>query len=162
MAGSKHISRRDFITMVTAGVGAFITAAVGLPAIAYLIEPALQSGSSKDAWVPLGKLDSFEVGKPALATFTRSKVNGWEKSVNSYGAFVLRKSETEVVVLSNVCTHLSCRVNWESDKQQYVCPCHDAHFNIDGKVVAGPPPRPLDVYQTKVDNGILSIHFVEG
>ena len=162
MAGSKHISRRDFITMVTAGVGAFITAAVGLPAIAYLIEPALQSGSSKDAWVPLGKLDSFAVGKPALATFTRSKVNGWEKSVNSYGAFVLRKSETEVVVLSNVCTHLSCRVNWESDKQQYVCPCHDAHFNIDGKVVAGPPPRPLDVYQTKVDNGILSIHFVEG
>ena len=162
MAGSKHISRRDFITMVTAGVGAVITAAVGLPAIAYLIEPALQSGSSKDAWVPLGKLDSFEVGKPALATFTRSKVNGWEKSVNSYGAFVLRKSATEVVVLSNVCTHLSCRVNWESDKQQYVCPCHDAHFNIDGKVVAGPPPRPLDVYQTKVDNGILSIHFVEG
>ncbi len=162
MAGSKHISRRDFITMVTAGVGAVITAAVGLPAIAYLIEPALQSGSSKDAWVPLGKLDSFEVGKPALATFTRSKVNGWEKSVNSYGAFVLRKSETEVVVLSNVCTHLSCRVNWESDKKQYVCPCHDAHFNIDGKVVSGPPPRPLDVYQTKVDNGILSIHFVEG
>jgi menaquinol-cytochrome c reductase iron-sulfur subunit len=162
MAGSKHISRRDFITMVTAGVGAVITAAVGLPAIAYLIEPALQSGSSKDAWVPLGKLDSFEVGKPALATFTRSKVNGWEKSVNSYGAFVLRKSATEVVVLSNVCTHLSCRVNWESDKQQYVCPCHDAHFNIDGKVVSGPPPRPLDVYQTKVDNGILSIHFVEG
>jgi Rieske Fe-S protein len=161
MAGSKHISRRDFISLSTAAVGAFITAAVGLPAIAYLIEPALKSGSS-EAWVPLGKLDSFEVGKPALATFTRSKVNGWEKSVNSYGAFVLRKSESEVVVLSNVCTHLSCRVNWESDKQQYVCPCHDAHFNIDGKVVAGPPPRPLDVYQAKVENGILSIHFVEG
>ena len=162
MAGSKHISRRDFITMVTAGVGAFITAVVGLPAIAYLIEPALQSGGSKDAWVPLGKLDSFAVGKPALATFTRSKVNGWEKSVNSYGAFVLRKSETEVVVFSNVCTHLSCRVNWVADKNEYICPCHDGRFGPDGKVVSGPPPRPLDVYQTKVDNGILSIHFVEG
>ena len=161
MAGSNHISRRDFITRATAVVGAFITAAVGLPAIAYLIEPALQSGST-EAWVPLGKLDSFEVGKPALATFTRSKVNGWEKSVNSYGAFVLRKSQTEVVVLSNVCTHLSCRVNWQADKQHYVCPCHDGHFDINGKVVAGPPPRPLDTYQTKVENGILSIHFVEG
>ena len=162
MAGSKHISRRDFITMVTAGVGAVITAAVGLPAIAYLIEPALQSGGSKDAWVPLGKLDSFEVGKPSLATFTRSKVNGWEKSVNSYGAFVLRKSATEVVVFSNVCTHLSCRVNWDAGKNEYICPCHDGRFGIDGKVVSGPPPRPLDVYQTKVDKGILSIHFVEG
>jgi menaquinol-cytochrome c reductase iron-sulfur subunit len=161
MPGSKHISRRDFISLTTAAVGAFITAAVGLPAIAYLIDPALKSTSTQ-AWVPLGKLDSFEVGKPVLATFTRSKVNGWEKSVNSYGAFVLRKSQTETVVFSNVCTHLSCRVNWDAARSEYICPCHDGRFGSDGKVVSGPPPRPLDVYQTKVENGILSIQFVEG
>ena len=161
MAGSKHISRREFISLTTAAVGAFITAAVGLPAIAYLIEPALQAGST-EAWVPLGKLDSFPLGKPTLATFTRSKVNGWEKSVNSYGAFVLRKSASEVIVFSNVCPHLSCRVNWDAGKNEYICPCHDGRFGIDGKVVSGPPPRPMDVYQTKVDKDILSIHFVEG
>jgi len=161
MAGSRHISRRDFITLATAAVGTFIGAAVGLPAIAYLIDPAFKTGST-DTWIPLGKLDSFEIGKPILSTFTRSKVNGWEKSVNSYGVFVLRKSQTEVVVFSNVCTHLSCRVNWNADKQQYICPCHDGRFGIDGKVVSGPPPRPLDVYETKVEDGILSIHFLEG
>ena len=161
MAGSNHISRRDFITLTTAAVGTFIGAVIGLPAIAYLIEPALKAGST-DAWIPLGKLDSYEIGKPSLSTFTRSKVNGWEKTVNSYGAFVLRKSQTEVVVYSNVCTHLSCHVNWQADKQQYVCPCHDGHFGIDGKVLAGPPPRPLDMYETKVENGALSIHFLEG
>ena len=161
MAGSNHISRRDFITLTTAAVGTFIGAVIGLPAIAYLIEPALKADST-DAWIPLGKLDSYEIGKPSLSTFTRSKVNGWEKTVNSYGAFVLRKSQTEVVVYSNVCTHLSCHVNWQADKQQYVCPCHDGHFGIDGKVLAGPPPRPLDMYETKVENGALSIHFLEG
>jgi Rieske Fe-S protein len=160
MPGSEPISRRDFILGITAAVGAFITAAVGLPAIDYLIAPALAATSS-DAWIPIGKLDSFEVGKPILSTFTRSKVNGWEKSVNSYGVFVLRKSQTEVVAFSNVCTHLGCRVNWQADKSQYVCPCHDGHFNIDGQVVSGPPPRPLDTYATKVENGILSIHFLE-
>ena len=160
MAGSRHISRRDFITLATAAVGTFIGAAVGLPAIAYLIDPALKTGST-DAWIPLGKLESYEIGKPVLSTFTRSKVNGWEKSVNSYGVFVLRKSDTEVAVFSNVCTHLSCRVNWNPDKQQYICPCHDGRFGIDGKVVSGPPPRPLDVYETKVEAGILSIHFLE-
>ena len=160
MAGSRHISRRDFITLATAAVGTFIGAVVGLPAIAYLIDPALKTGST-DAWIPLGKFESYEIGKSVLSTFTRSKVNGWEKSVNSYGVFVLRKSETEVIVFSNVCTHLSCRVNWNADKQQYICPCHDGRFGIDGKVVSGPPPRPLDVYETKVEAGILSIHFLE-
>jgi menaquinol-cytochrome c reductase iron-sulfur subunit len=161
MAGSDHISRRDFITLTTAAVGTFIGAVIGLPAIAYLIDPALKAGSS-DAWIPLGKLDSFEIGKPSLSTFTRSKVNGWEKTVNSYGVFVLRKSENDVVATSNKCTHLSCRVNWNPDQQQYICPCHDAHFDINGNILAGPPPRPLDTYETKVEDGILSIHFLEG
>jgi Rieske Fe-S protein len=161
MAGSGSISRRDFIKMTTAAVGTFIAAAVGLPAIAYLIEPSLKAGSA-DSWIPLGKLDGFEIGKPSLATFTRSKVNGWEKAVDSYGVFVLRKSETEVLAFSNKCTHLSCRVNWNQDLQQYTCPCHDARFDIEGKIVYGPPPRPLDTYETKVEDGTLSIHFLEG
>jgi menaquinol-cytochrome c reductase iron-sulfur subunit len=161
MAGSGHINRRDFIKLTTATVGTFIGAAIGLPAIVYLIDPALKATKS-DAWIPLGKLDTFETGEPTLVSFTRSKVNGWEKTVDSYGVFVLRKSEMEVLAFSNKCTHLSCRVNWNQDQQQYICPCHDAHFDINGKIISGPPPRPLDTYETKVEDGTLSIHFLEG
>jgi len=160
MAGSDHLSRRGFITWITAAVGSFITVVIGLPALDYLIAPALKS-STTDTWIPLGKLDSFEVGKPTLATFTRTIANGWEQTVNSYGVFVYRKSQTEVVAFSNVCTHLGCRVNWQADKQEYICPCHDGHFSIDGKVVSGPPPRPLDKYVTKVSGDILSINLLE-
>jgi menaquinol-cytochrome c reductase iron-sulfur subunit len=159
--GPHHISRREFVALTTAAVGALIGAIIGLPAIAYLIEPALKAAST-DAWIPLGKLDSFPMGTPTLATFTRSKVNGWEKSTASYGVFVLRKSETEVVVFSNVCTHLSCHVNWNAEAQQFICPCHDGRFNINGQVIKDPPPRPLDTFQTKVEAGTLSIHFQEG
>jgi menaquinol-cytochrome c reductase iron-sulfur subunit len=160
MSGSDHLSRRDFVTWISASVGTLIAAFVGLPALDYLIAPSL-TATSTNAWIPLGKLDSFEVGKPVLSTFTRSKVNGWEKTVNSYGVFVFRKSQTEVVAYSNVCTHLGCRVNWQVDKKEYICPCHDGHFNINGQVVSGPPPRPLDTYATKVSAGVLSIHFLE-
>lgn len=162
MSGPGSISRRDFIKLTTAAVGTVIGAVIALPAIAYLIDPALKAGSDAEAWIPVGKLETFEIDKPSLATFTRSKINGWEKTVNSYGVFVLRRSETEVVAFSNVCTHLGCRVNWLADQQQYICPCHDAHFNMDGKVVSGPPPRPLDTYETKVADGVLSIHFLKG
>ena len=164
MAGSPHISRRNFIGLITAAVGGIIGVVIGVPAIAYLIDPALQAGSS-DAWIPLGKLDVFAIGKPTLATFTRSKVNGWEKTVDSYGVFVLRKSAAETLVLSNKCTHLGCQVNWKTDTLEYLCPCHDAQFDIDGQVLGGPPPRPLDRYsgdQLKVEDGTLYIHFTEG
>jgi Rieske Fe-S protein len=161
MADSHHMSRRDFVKVTTVAVGSFIAAAVGLPAIDYLIDPALKS-SQADAWIPVGKLETFEVGKPTLVTFNRSKVNGWEKTVNSYGVFVVRKSDTEFVAISNKCTHLGCRVNWKEDRKEYVCPCHDAQFDISGKVLGGPPPRPLDVYKTKIEDDTLSIHFLEG
>jgi Rieske Fe-S protein len=164
MAGSRNISRRDFIKLTTVAAGGVIVAAVGLPAIDYLIDPAVKAAKT-DAWVPLGKLESFEVGTPTLVSFTRSTENGWEKTVNSYGVFVLRQSDTEILVLSNKCTHLGCHVNWNTDKKEYICPCHDAQFSITGMVLGGPPPRPLDRYtgdQVKVEEDTIYIHFVEG
>ena len=164
MTTPNHITRRGFIGLVTGAVGSFIAAAVGLPALAYLIDPALKSSAS-DAWVPLGTLENIPIGVPTLATFTRSTINGWEKTVNSYGMFVLRRDETETLVLWNKCTHLGCQVNWKPDRNEFVCPCHDAQFDINGDVLAGPPPRPLYTYsgdQLKVEDGILYLHFLEG
>ena len=130
MAGSGHISRRDFIKLTTAAVGTVIGAVIGLPAIVYLIDPALKVTKS-DAWIPLGKSETFEIGKPALVSFTRSKVNGWEKTVTSHGVFVIKKSETDFLVLSNKCTHLGCSVNWKTDRQEFIYRCHDAQFGLD-------------------------------
>ena len=90
------------------------------------------------------------------------KVNGWEKTVYSYGVYVYRKNETEVMVFSNVCTHLACRVTFYDDTREYDCPCHDAQFDIEGNIIAGPQPRPMDRYETKVEEGQLSIRLLEG
>jgi Rieske Fe-S protein len=84
--------------------------------------------------------------------------NGWEKTANSYGGYVVRSGEV-VTAFSNVCTHLSCRVTWKTDSQDFLCPCHDGKFNIQGQVVSGPPPRPLDTYQTKVEDGNLFVYY---
>jgi Rieske Fe-S protein len=166
MAGSHHISRRDFIKLMTFGAGGVIAAGIGLPAIDYLIDPALRK-SAAEAWIPLGPLENFVIGKPTLVNFTRSKVNGWERTANSYGIFVVRKSETEALAFSNVCTHLGCRVNWSETVGGYICPCHDAEFGPDGSIVRGPQPRPLDGYTLeagtlKVEEGVVSILFTEG
>ncbi len=161
MASSHRMSRRDFVKVVTASLGTLMGASVAVPAVDYLIDPALKASES-DAWIPLGPLENYPIGEPTPFSFTTTKVNGWEKSVNSNGVFIVRKSETEVEVLSNVCTHLGCRVTWHPELQEYVCPCHNAHFDEDGNVDSGPAPRPLDNYEIKIEDGNLFIHFTEG
>lgn len=164
MAGSNHISRRDFIKLATFTVGGAIGAVIGIPSIVYLVDPALEAGG-KEAWIPLGPLENFQIGQPTLITFVRSKVNGWEKTSTSHGVFVIRKNESELMVLSSRCTHLACNVNWNADRQLYICPCHDATFDLEGNVLGGPPPRPLDRYEgeaLKIEDGIVMILFTEG
>jgi menaquinol-cytochrome c reductase iron-sulfur subunit len=163
MAKSPHLSRNDFVKATIGVLGTIMGVIVGVPLIGYMIAPALKRQES-EAWIPAGTLDNYPVNEPTLFNFTRTTVNGWERTVNSYGVYIVRKSETgnDVVAFSNVCTHLACRVNWNDQDQEYICPCHDGKFNIDGNVVAGPPPRPLDRYETKVEDGNLSLHFQEG
>jgi menaquinol-cytochrome c reductase iron-sulfur subunit len=161
MSGSNQISRREFVTITVGTLGTIMVAAVGIPAIGYALGPSLKA-SKVDAWIPVGKVDDFPTGIPTLVNFTRTKVNGWEKTVNSYGVYVVKPASSDIYVLSNVCTHLSCRVNWTEEQKVYLCPCHDGHFDIEGQVVSGPPPSPLDRYETKVEDGTLYIHLQEG
>lgn len=157
-SSSSQLSRRDFVKGVTVVTGALIGVGLGVPALDYLISPGLNVKEA-EAWVPVGPLDNYEVGIPKLFNFNRSQINGWEKTVLSFGAFVIRKDVNNVLVLSNICTHLACRVSWHPDIQHYVSPCHNGHFDIYGNVLSGPPPRPLDEYQTKIEDGNLSILF---
>jgi len=160
----REINRRDFIKVTTTIVGGVIGAALGLPAIAYLLDPAFKAGA-KEGWVPVGKIADMQVGTPYPFSFTRVQVNGWERTSTTHGGFALRKSEdpNDILVLNSRCTHLSCTVNWKPEVQAYVCPCHDANFNKQGEVLSGPPPRPLDRYsQFRVtDAGELEIFYKE-
>jgi len=162
MAKSSHISRNEFVRATVGVLGTIMGAVIGLPAIGYIISPA-GNKQETEAWIAAGPLENYPIGVPTLFSFTRTQINGWEKTATSYGAFVLRKSEAQedILVLSNVCTHLSCRVNWDETKEEYVCPCHIAQFTIEGEVAGGPPPRPLDEYEFKIEEGNLFIHLVE-
>jgi Rieske Fe-S protein len=162
---SEPISRREFIKGATAIIGGMITAVIGLPTIAYLIDPALKQ-NAKEAWIPIGKLDDMPVGKPTPFSFTRVQVNGWERTSTSHGGFVIRKSEDpkDLLILNSRCTHLGCTVNWKDEANAFLCPCHDAKFDATGKVLGGPPPRPLDrftEFRVSTDN-ILEIFYKEG
>jgi Rieske Fe-S protein len=159
-----ELTRRDFIKVTTGIVGGLIGAALGVPAIAYLLDPAFEAGA-KEGWVPVGNVVDMQTGKPYPFSFTRVQVNGWERTATSRGGFAIRRSEEpgDILILNSRCTHLACTVNWQEGTQAFVCPCHDAQFSMEGAVLGGPPPRPLDRYDEfrLTDAGVLEILFKE-
>jgi len=154
------LGRRSFVTGVVGLLGGMIAAVVGLPAIGYWLGPSLEKHET-EAWVPLGLVEAIPVGEPTLFTFSRTRQVGWERSATSYGVYVVRSADGQIEALSNVCTHLSCRVTWKPEQNQYLCPCHDGRFARDGAIISGPQPRPLDRFAFKIEDGTLLVHVVE-
>jgi len=159
MSGSSRFSRRDFIKATTAAIGGFFTLATSIPLIGYLFAPALHKNETT-GWIDLGPLENYPIGSiPSFFDFSLTSVNGWERTALNYGVFVIRQDDKTVQVLSNICTHLGCRVTWHSEIKHYISPCHDGHFGITGNNISGLPPRPLDEFTTKIENGNLCIQL---
>ena len=148
-------ARRDFMKAAVVGIGGLISAAIGLPAVAYVIGPALKRTS--DLWIRLGAISKVELGSPTLFKTTVETETGWINTEEEISAYVLTQNGQDFDVMSNICTHLGCRVRWIADDDRFYCPCHNGVFAKDGSVVAGPPPRPLDRFENKIEDGILYI-----
>lgn len=63
---------------------------------------------------------------------------------------LVRLPSGEWRAFSAVCTHLQCTVQYRADIERVWCPCHNGHFDLSGKNVAGPPPSPLESYNVIV------------
>lgn len=156
MSEDKSIGRKGFLELVTWAVGGLISLAMGIPAVAYIIGPAVQKGEEQD-WIRLGSTTKVEMGTPTLFKTTIQRQNGWMVNEEEISAFILTEDDRDYVALSNICTHLGCRVRWIEGQEQFFCPCHNAVFDKEGEVVSGPPPRPLDQFQVKVEENQLYI-----
>jgi menaquinol-cytochrome c reductase iron-sulfur subunit len=149
------MGRRDFMKAVIAAVSGVIGAAIGLPAIAYVVGPALQKEA--DEWIRLGSVNKVEVNIPTLFKTVIEKQTGWINAEEEFSVYVLTANSRDFVAMSNICTHLGCKVRWIPDQDGFFCPCHNGVFAKDGSVVSGPPPRPLDRFESKVEDGILFV-----
>lgn len=149
-------ARRDFLKGTAFLIGGLIGTALGVPALAYLLSPGFGQ-QEEGGWIDLGSMEGFGEDQPTPFEFTRTRVNGWERTAVSYGGFVVRQGSSTARVFSDICTHLGCRVHWRPELQHYVSPCHDGHFDVLGRNISGPPPRPLDAFTTRIEGDHLLI-----
>jgi len=156
MKETKRFGRRQFLSAITWGIGALISAGLGIPGIAYIIGPAVQQKDIQN-WIRLGATSKVELGTPTLFKARVSRKTGWIENEAEISAYVRTDNGRDFVAMSNICTHLGCRVRWVSGQEEFFCPCHNGVFDKDGNVVSGPPPRPLDRFEVKVEDDQLFI-----
>jgi len=84
--------------------------------------------------------------KRADFTYDRSgrKIHGKVFVVAAKGGYI---------ALSPVCSHLGCLVNWDTNRGEFLCPCHGGRYGMEGEVIAGPPPGPLTRLPLEVTEG---------
>lgn len=145
------VPRRTFLGYGIGFVGAMIGGMLGVPMVTYAISPALDKPETE--WKEVGRLEDFPVGVPKLITVDRTRKDGWVKTKEKLPLFVFQRAKGDVTIYDVRCTHLGCPVSFKDSK--YFSPCHGGVFDLDGRVLAGPPPRPLDRYEVKVENGKL-------
>lgn len=150
------VSRRDFLGYAAGSAIAFIGVALGFFGLGGVLSPALKPKKGGE-WVRLGKVDSFKVGEPQKADFTMAVKDGWMESASPKSVWVVRQSDKGFTVFNSRCTHLGCIVNWKEGGRgwAFYSPCHAGIFTKEGVVVGGPPPRPLDRLEDRIQDGEL-------
>jgi cytochrome b6-f complex iron-sulfur subunit len=133
--------RRKFLGLCLGGCAAGMAAAVLWPLYRYL---APRSGTGAATRVVIAEKDVPE-GEARFFEYAGSS------------AVLVRKQGGGLVALSAVCTHLGCIVQWEKEKQDFLCPCHAGHYSADGIVTAGPPPKPLPKLPFAVADGFITV-----
>jgi len=126
-------NRRSFLKyLLSTSVVGFL-ASVLYPIVSYLNPP--KQNEVEVSSVLAGKISDFEKDSGKIIRFGNKPV------------LVIRTEKDELKAMSAVCTHLDCTVQYKKKMGLIWCACHNGKYDLNGKNVSGPPPRPLDMYQ---------------
>jgi len=130
------VPRRRFAEILL-GTGFIATAASFLyPVLRYLIPPpAAELGSDS---VVAGRVGELKPNSGRIFRF------------GSRPGLLIRTTTGDYRALSATCTHLSCTVQYREDLRQVWCACHNGVYDLNGRNISGPPPRPLELFDVQV------------
>jgi menaquinol-cytochrome c reductase iron-sulfur subunit len=152
-------TRRRFFEWVIRASAGFIGLGLAFPLVGYVISPALKR--RRQPWVDVAAVDELSTGAPRQLEYVATVQDGYQETKTDKALWAVKQADGQVTVFSPMCTHLGCGYHWDSTAQQFKCPCHGSVFDVSGRVVAGPAPRPLDALPSKVEHGRLLVVFKE-
>jgi menaquinol-cytochrome c reductase iron-sulfur subunit len=159
----KSVSRRNFLKYSIYGVGGLIFAALAAPLARYFFAPAL-SAPPQAQWIAVARTGDIPVGTPTRVEYEERQNDSWAVITLAKSAWIVTEDGQSFTVFDPHCTHLGCPYTWVagggSNEGRFECPCHGGVFAIDGTVVSGPPPRPLDRLENRVEGNSIEVRGI--
>jgi menaquinol-cytochrome c reductase iron-sulfur subunit len=151
--------RRSYIMALFAVTGTVVGALLAVPLFRFATFP-LRKDESEAGWTDVGPAADFaSLTAPIAKTITLERRDAWQTASSQTAVYVLPSKAGLLRVLSPICPHLGCSVQWQDASKQFVCPCHSGTFSADGERLGGPPPRSMDSLEAKVENGTLKVRY---
>jgi Rieske Fe-S protein len=154
----ESMNRRRALTVAGQAVGGLAGAIIVLPAVGFAVAPIFEKPD--ELWESVGPPSRFtpDTYKPVVFTIVEGIGEaGKTTAFVRQGSEEYDESPDEYIAISTRCAHLGCPVNWVAASESFVCPCHGGVYDFEGKVIGGPPVRPLDRFQTRVVKGQVQI-----
>lgn len=125
--------KRDFLRYILGGGVLAWAAAVLFPILSYMKPP--KQAEVEVTSVKVGKTDKIEKDSGTIVRFGTKPV------------LLVRTAAGEFHAFSATCTHLDCTVQYKKEQGVIWCACHNGKYDLTGRNIAGPPPRPLDEFR---------------
>ena len=150
-------SRRTFFHWVTFAAAGLVGLGLSIPLLSTLISPAFQR--RRRAWVDVGAVDELPPGHPRQLDHVTTIRDGWLETTSHKAVWAVKQPQGDITVFSPMCTHLGCGYRWDETEQKFLCPCHGSSYDVNGQVLGGPAPRPLDTLPSKIEEGRLLVMY---
>ena len=152
-------TRRSFLGGLLALGTSAVAALLAIPLARFSLDPLWRT-TSEVLWSDVGPAGDFAtITAPMKVLVAIEQRDGWRKVLSEKPVYVVKAPDGRPRVLSAVCPHLGCSVQWNDAKGQFVCPCHSGVFTADGTLVSGPPPRGLDELDVTIEGGRLKVRY---
>lgn len=155
MDETELLERRKFLARLSVVLGGLAALMVGVPVIGFIFTPLIRK--VPQIWRSVGAADDFAIGATSEVSFLDSSPLPWAGVTAKTAAWVRRETKDSFTAYSVNCTHLGCPVRWLADADLFMCPCHGGVYYKDGRVAAGPPPKPLPRYPVRLRDGQVEI-----
>jgi Rieske Fe-S protein len=139
-----------FVNTVIALVGGGLSTLLGAFAFP-------RTGASGQRWVRAGTTADLKPDEPVARVLSVSRVDGWYRERARETVFLVWDGDRTIKAMSATCTHLGCQVQWDGKDKKFRCPCHGGVYAPDGSVLEGPPPRPLETIDARIDPADTSV-----
>jgi menaquinol-cytochrome c reductase iron-sulfur subunit len=149
------LNRRKFLRRLSLAVGGVGAALAVVPVVGFVVLPIFKG--KPEVWREIHPPAGQQPGQTAKVQFLNADPYPWGGAIEETAAWLRLETDGSYKAFSIDCTHLGCPVDWVDTASLFFCPCHGGVFYKDGSVAAGPPPKPLQTYPVRVQNGKIEI-----